>query len=271
MKVVAISDLGGLGAKEGPPGSFTWTTPNLMPPMLPWLAVLVLLGLKPNRSAQAWWIWLPLGLVLILRPAVASALGFVPSAVQAVFTEVAAGLAIGVAAVWLLSARLGWKHRGLVFLAILGSLLAFGTLNCWAMTDWSEESLQALQMEILLALSALVLAVAVSLAGWCCRRRYRPLGLLGWLILWLVTAWTVVTLPFAVVVLVASQGAVAWNEVAGGILAAALVCFAVLMPFFILSFASPLYRERLRGLLHLGGQPVAPPIVVEEPAPGMAS
>ena len=31
-----------------------------MPQFLPWLAILALLGLKRNRCASAWWIWVPL-------------------------------------------------------------------------------------------------------------------------------------------------------------------------------------------------------------------
>ena len=31
-----------------------------MPQLLPWLAILALLALKPNRGWSAWWIWLPL-------------------------------------------------------------------------------------------------------------------------------------------------------------------------------------------------------------------
>ena len=49
-----------MGATEGLPTNCNWTTAGLVPQFLPWLAMLGLLALKPNRGWSAWWIWLPL-------------------------------------------------------------------------------------------------------------------------------------------------------------------------------------------------------------------
>ena len=38
------------------------------------------------------------------------------------------------------------------------------------------------------------------------------------------------------------------------------ITFGVLLPFLVLSFANGFYRERLKGLLHLGGV-AAPPVI----------
>ena len=68
--------------------------PALAPLLLPWLAMLGLLALKPNRCAAAWWIWLPLGCViaftLALLPVLPSGANF--------FLDVIAALAVGLAA-----------------------------------------------------------------------------------------------------------------------------------------------------------------------------
>ena len=61
--MVAYADLGGLGSKQGAPVVYDWVPPSLMPQFLPWLAILALLLLKPNRCASAWWIWVPLACV----------------------------------------------------------------------------------------------------------------------------------------------------------------------------------------------------------------
>ena len=53
LTVVASADLGGLGVKQGPPAFYSWTMPSLMPLALPWLALLALLMLPPNRTGQA--------------------------------------------------------------------------------------------------------------------------------------------------------------------------------------------------------------------------
>ena len=45
---------------------------------------------------------------------------------------------------------------------------------------------------------------------------------------------------------------------------AAGITFGVLLPFLVLSFANGFYRERLKGLLHLGGA-AAPPVITPPP------
>ena len=55
LTVVPVADLGGLGAREGLPAHYDWAAPNPIVPLLPWLLVLGLLLLPPNRCGQAWW------------------------------------------------------------------------------------------------------------------------------------------------------------------------------------------------------------------------
>ena len=44
------------------------------------------------------------------------------------------------------------------------------------------------------------------------------------------------------------------------------ISFGSLLPFLVLAFVNGLYRERLKGLLHLGGA-VPPPVITPPPAP----
>ncbi len=66
LTIVASADLGGLGARDGAPVEYNWVLPGIAPLLLPWLVILGLLALKPNRRAAAWLIWLPLGCVVAL-------------------------------------------------------------------------------------------------------------------------------------------------------------------------------------------------------------
>ncbi len=161
LQIVASDDLGGLGAKEGPPvtcqpgswmsGSTSTTvggSENSLPALLPGLALLLLLALKANRRPQAWWIGLPvicgLGLCALLRAALLSLPAQVPASLAAVVQLSAAGaelppsellkilaqsvpaLTFAVAGVWLLSNHLPAKHR---FLTFLGVLFVLGGLS----------------------------------------------------------------------------------------------------------------------------------------------
>jgi len=42
----------GLGSKDGSPVAYEWVLPGVAPLLLPWLAILGLLTLKPNRFAR---------------------------------------------------------------------------------------------------------------------------------------------------------------------------------------------------------------------------
>src|SRR5208283_3782822 len=102
----------------------------------------------------------------------------------------------------------------------------------------------------------------VSLAGLACRGRYGWLRLSLWLIVALVVIWQLAISPFYVI---SHVPALAIFGVVG---MAAGITFGVLLPFLLLSFVSGFYRERLKGLLHLGG--AAPPPVMTSPAPAVA-
>lgn len=61
----------------------------------------------------------------------------------------------------------------------------------------------------------------------------------------------------------ASGGRIAWSEFFVPILVVATVNYATLLPFLILSSASPFFRERLKALLNVN--PVVPPVLTPLP------
>ena len=124
LSLVASADIGALGSKDGSPVIYDWVLPSIAPLLVPWLAILGLLALKPNRCAAAWLIWLPLGcligLTLALPPLVPSGTEF--------FLDVISALAAGLGAVWLLSNYLRRQHRFVTFLCVLFALAGFSAL-----------------------------------------------------------------------------------------------------------------------------------------------
>ena len=265
---MAYTDLGGLGSKQGAAVFYNWAAPSLIPQVLPWLAILVLLLLKPNRCASAWWIGIPLACVGGLACVPQSVLELLPSSQFEMLLDLISGLGFGLAAVWLLSSYLGWKHRMLAFLGILlvqggFSLLVFGVGQAWG-----EAGIETLQVAIALAVSAFVMSVALSLAGLACRRRYGWLRLTLWLITALVVIWLLVLGPIFMISMIASGGNVPLLALVAIVGVATGITFGVLLPFLVVSFANGFYRERLKGLLHLGG--VTPPPVINPLAPTLA-
>jgi hypothetical protein len=259
LKIVAVNDLGGLGAKEGSPVSYNWTLPNLLPVLLPWLAILFLLLLKPNRCAQAWWIWVAVGCVAGLGAALPSAQSL-PSEVLDMIGGAAGGFGFGLAAVWLVSGYLGWKHRLLAWLGILLALGGFSTLAFAIRQGLEGAGPEMIVGGILLAAGTVVISVAMTLAGLVCRGRYGPLRLSLWLIAALLVVWLVVIAPFFVMAMIAHSGNIPVAVLIWTVLGTTGISFGLLLPFLLLSFANGFYRERLKDLLHLGRE--SPPPVI---------
>ncbi len=254
LSIVASADLGALGSREGSPVSWDWVMPGVAPLLLPWLIILVLLVLKSNRCAAAWLIWLTLGCVIAFTQ---SSLAMLLPSGTGFFLDAIAALAFGLAAVWLLSNYLRRQHRLLTFLCLLLALAVFSGLAAGAKQGLSLLAVESLQIGIVLAIGVLASAVALNLAGLTCRSGYRLLGLYAWLLILLAVVWLVLAAPFFLIALIASGGRIAWGEFFVPVLAVAMVNYATLLPFLILSSASPFFRERLKALLHV--KPEAPP------------
>jgi multisubunit Na+/H+ antiporter MnhE subunit len=259
LAIVTSSDLGGLGPREGLPVTYNWMLPSLAPLLLPWLVILGLLALKPNRCAAAWWIWLPIGCLVALTQAALAILS--PGA--NFFTDIIAALAVGLAAVWLLSNYLRRPHRFMTFLCLLPALAGFSVLAFVSQQSGSFTIEETLQADIVLAVGVLVSSAALSLGGLICRGRYRPFRLYVWLLLLLAVMWLVIVAPFFVLQMGVSGGRIGWSVFFVVILAVAAFHFATLLPFLILSSASPFYRERLKALLHV--KPETPPVLAPLP------
>ena len=267
--MIASADLGGLGPKQGAPVVYDWVMPSLMPQVLPWLAILALLMLKPNRCASAWWILVPLACVAGVAGAPQSVLELLPSSQFEIFMELIGALGFGLAALWLLSSYLRWKHRLLTFLGMLLAQMGFSLLAFAIRQGWEDAGLEALQVGIFLGASVLVISLALTLAGLVCRGRYGWLRLSLWMMAALVVVWVLVIGPFFIFAMISSGGNVPLVALFGIVGVAAGITFGVLLPFLVLSFANGFYRERLKGLLHLGG--AASPPMIAPPMPALAT
>ena len=263
--MVAYNDLGGLGSKQGAPVFYNWPAPNLLPLALPWLPVLGLLMLRPNRRASAWWIWLPLACVggptFLAEPLLAS---MAASTVEMLLDWVFA-VGSGLAAVWLLAGYLGRKHRVLAFVGILAAQGAFGFLAAVMRLGSAGLKLETLPLGIGLGPGVVAVSVALALAGLGCRGRYGWLRLSLWLIVALGACWLVIVGPPYILGRVASGIELEPLLLLSCVVSATAMTFGVMLPFLLLSFVNGFYRERLKGLLHLGGQ--APPPLVPPPEP----
>ena len=282
--------MGGLGATEGPPVTYNWTTASVGPQLLPWLAILALLALKPNRGWRAWWIWLPLAglaagchwLQLTAQTSPTNSMG----EAEAVFLEVPVAWGFGLATLWLLASYLGGGGRLRTFLGSVAVLAAFMMFSFAAQVGWSMETepimslmdprhcaatasagVMGLPLLVPLVLPAPVFAAALALCGLACRGRYRPFGQWLWLFMSLLVVWIGVSALLYRLCPTGLLGNVGYGLFLGIGLFMMVVTFATLLPFLILSSASPIFRERLKALLHVKQEP-PPPAISAAASPG---
>ncbi len=257
LRVVVSNDLGGLGPTTGAPILYRWGMANLLPEVLPWIAVLGLLLLRPNRDVRAWWVWVPL---VAVNAAAGGLLSLAPTELADQLLEPFTSLTFGVAAVWLLAPYLGTKSRLVLFFAALVSL-GLGSVATQAVrTDWSGGGPELFGMLVLLGVCAFTLALAICLTSLMCRHRFAGPRVALWSLVWLAAAWTLTTAPVWVVALAVREGGSA--QVPRFIAGLTLASFLSLFPFLLLSFAQPFYRQRLRAFLRVAttateGTPVA--------------
>jgi len=252
LSIVASADLGALGARAGAAVPYHWEMPNLAPYLLPWLVILGLLTLKPNRNPATWLVWLPVMVAYLI-----SQLPLGLPSQGGYLLDAAGALAFGLAAAWLLSPYLRRAHRVTTAVCTFLTLVAFGLFFIATKQFSNLSSLEWIFQLMVLGMGGLASTVGLGLGGWLCRRQFQAIRLYLGVLVCLLVVWFGITLPFFLTAVASSGSELPWSEFLVPILGVAGVNFALLLPFLILSSASSFYRERLKWLLHVS--PPAPP------------
>ncbi len=240
-----------MGDKQGPLVSFNWVPASLFPGAIPWLILLGLLLLPRNREANAWWVAVPVICCYPLQALLRIFAHAIPGQPWDWFATAANALAFCLAAVWLLADHLAWKHRFRAFASMFFLLAIFGALALACVVDWDDSRFELPVAAAILGISTFALSASLALAGWLCRRQYRPLRLLILIgALNLVCSCLVVAPIYLIMVL--ATGQTETRAFFSATLSLAGVTCCVLLPFIVLSFINEFYRERLKGLLNLG-------------------
>ncbi len=173
-------------------------------------------------------------------------------------------LTAGLVALWLLASGLGWKHRALVWGAMLGIVGGFGLFVFGVTQAWDSAATELAITGVVTSATAFIISLALTLGGLLCRGRYGWLRLLLWVAVCTLGLSLLVMAPFAIFAMIMGQGWFALTEFFVGGLLLAGVGFAVQLPFLVLGFVNGFYRQRLKGLLHLDRTP-EPPVIAPPP------
>ena len=147
LTIVASSDLGGLGSRDGSPITFNWVLPGVAPMLLPWLVIsgIARLETQPSRGGVADLAAARMRDAITLAPPPDLPEG------TSFFLDVVAALAVGLAAVWLLSNYLRQQNRFVTFLCVLLALAGFSVLAAVAKRALSLLTPESLVIGIMLA------------------------------------------------------------------------------------------------------------------------
>lgn len=226
--------------------------------------MLCLLLLQPNRTARAWWIWLPLLAVFAVELGLRAVLAELPSQAVDMLSQVTHALAFGLAGLWLAAPFLAGTSRFRTFFKLLPVHAGFTLLAYVGGQDWGDGG-EAVAALIYLGVFVLVFVSALILAGRGCRHHFTPVRFSLCLFGWLTVGFVAVLLPFAIPAFITAGNQV-WSHLGLALLVTVSVQFLVALPFLLLSFTNNLYRERLQQLL-LPAEPAKPPVLAPAPPP----
>ncbi len=256
------ANLGDVGPQQGEAVNFDWKWSYSAPGFIIWLVLIFALVLpKANRDLRILLIFVPLVIVNLLWLAFKE-VSSMPSSSASQFDTIFHSLAVGIAVLWLVVNYFD-RFGGFVrFLMSFGTLVAVACLGILSYcTEFSNEVVLLLALFAFLAITMLG---ATTIAGKLCKGKYRPLCFMLWLALCTLLGSLFATYGFFIVgTFIMSSGS------GPGILEAILMltlvglifglCLYVLnLPFMILGFAIPFFRERFNACLRLKSMPTMP-------------
>lgn len=243
LRIVGSCAMGELGPSESQPVFFHWRWYYHVPTWPLWTLILLLLVVpKPNRNRQAWLILLPLGLVLLVWRMPFTLLG-APASITETFGFFVVTGTMAWSAVWLLGQWLSTRYRIFTFLLLAAVMLAFGLFSYACQF---EDTRQWARLSFYYVLWVLIPLLAMMLSGYHCRRIYSSRRFLLRLLVWIGVFPLGLLLVFAAIALAMGGGpplavlvpiSMMWLLLAG-------ILYLVNLPFLILAFNSPFYRER---------------------------
>lgn len=261
LKIVPSADIGELGPKEGTAVVYNWRWYYSAPGLLLWLVLILVLVLpKSNHDRRVLLILVPLVFVNLLWLLFKKVSGMSSSDAQQ-FDILFQSMAIGIAVLWLIVHKFGGSNgfvRFCLSLGILAVVAGLGTLSYC--TGFSGETAICL---VLLVFMSIVLLLALAVAGSLCKRQYLPVRYMLWLGLCTLFGSVAAMLGFFIVgtlFIFPGQAKLASVifEVAGVGLALGVCLYVLNLPYMILAFYSPFFRERFYMCLRLKSIPTTP-------------
>ena len=253
LKIAPSAYLGDMGPHRGEAVNYYWKWYHSASGLAMWPAlILAIVVPRTNRDIRVLLILLPLVIVNILWWYFMKRVRM-NSADACEITLIFHSMTVGVAVLWLMAkcfVRFGGAIRFLLSFGTVVIVAGLGPLSYFA--EFSNETTMFLALFVFMALT---MVVAITLSRRSCGGKYRPVCFMLWLALWTVAGGMFATFGFLIVTsTLMSSGpdihrAILMYALAGLIFG---LCLYILnLPFMILGFSSPFFRERFCACLRL--------------------
>jgi len=260
---VPSANLGDVGPQQGEAVSYNWKWSYSAPGFIIWSVLILALVLpKANHDPRILLIFVPLVIVNLLWLAFKE-VSSMPSSSASQFDTIFHSMAVGIAVLWLVVnyfERFGGFVRFLLSFGTVVTVAGLGTLSYT--TEFSNEVVLFLAFFVFLSITMLG---ATTTAGKLCKWKYRPLCFMLWMALWTLLGSLFATFGFFIVGTFLMSSGASGPDLLEAILMLSLVglilglCLYVLtLPFMILGFANPFFRERFNACLRLKSMPTMP-------------
>ena len=214
--------------------------------------ILALIVPKANRNIHALWIVAPLVVLNLLYFAFKKISGM-PSSAALQFDILFQSMLIGISVLWLLAnylVRFGGIVRFLLSFVTMMIVTGLGILSF--STEFSDETVMFLALFVFAVLTMLV---AITLSRRLCRGRYHPVRFILWMGLWTILASIFAMFGFIIVGSIIMSSGPDLSEMLSiigfGGLIFGLCLYVLNLPFMILGFVHPFFRERFCAFLRL--------------------
>ncbi|MHC4325296.1 MAG: hypothetical protein ACYSUX_13615, partial [Planctomycetota bacterium] len=241
--------------------SFNWKWYYSAPGLVIWLILIaVLVLLKSNRNFNALFIFIPV-LALSLLWWLFIKIIPMPSLGVHQFATIFQSMMIGIAVLWLTAnniEKFGNFVKFLLSMVTVVVVAGFGTLSY--STRLSNQTILFIALFVFMTFAVLM---AITLSRRFCGKRYNPVRFMLWLVLWMLLFGIFATLGYFVIgsIILSSwpsdlRSVLLQVTVIGLIFG--LFLYLLNLPFMILGFVNPFFRERFCACLRLKPVPLNP-------------
>lgn len=243
-----------LGTQENEEVNYDWKYYYYVIGYLPWLSIILAIGiLKDNHKSETWYILIPL-LILNFFWMLFKQLSGTNSSNEVEFDVIFYSTLIGLSFLWLISHKLSKLSGSMRF--VLSLIFMILILSAGIFSSLSPFSKTAGQVSLFAVFIIIALLAGLACAGKLCKRKYNPIAFTLWLVICMPVLSIISMFLFFVIGSAVTNSDVRAQvliEVAVVGFIIGLLLFVINLPFLILGFAIPFYRERLCGCLGLKG------------------